>query len=160
MERWNFPHSILEKAFFEKKIIGIIGLITSLLINLILTNILLISRLLRDPIGNHTFSNIYIPSHMRASPYFVGVITGYIKYRMKNSAYKLPKWLYRTGWVAATFVSLATIHLGFIFYLPEFANNSTIISALYAAFHHFTFSAGNAWLIIAVSSGKGCKYLN
>ncbi|CAG9857869.1 unnamed protein product [Phyllotreta striolata] len=116
--------------------------------------LLLYMKLLKDPISNSTFKNTYIPTHMRASPYFVGALTGYAKYKMKVSAYKLPKWLYRSAWVAAIVTILATIQLGFVFYLPEFAGSS-FVSAAYAGFHHFTFSLGNAWLIIGVSSGKG-----
>lgn len=34
---------------------------------------------------------MYIPTHTRASPYFIGMAAGYIKYKMKCSALKIPK---------------------------------------------------------------------
>ncbi|XP_057655774.1 nose resistant to fluoxetine protein 6-like [Diorhabda carinulata] len=116
--------------------------------------LLLYTKLLKDPVYNTTFRDIYIPSHMRSSPYFLGVLTGYIKYRMKNSAYKLPKWMNRTGWCIASLITIATIHIGFLFYLPQFAENS-VISAVYGGFHHVTFVLGIAWAIISISSGRG-----
>ncbi|XP_028129554.1 nose resistant to fluoxetine protein 6-like [Diabrotica virgifera virgifera] len=116
--------------------------------------LLVYAKLLRDPVSNATFRTIYIPSHMRASPYFLGVLTGFIKYQLKHSSFKLPQWLTRTGWFLAVVVSLGTLHVGYIFYMPEYTK-TTIVTAVYAGFHHFTFALGIAWLIIAVSSGKG-----
>ncbi|KAJ8951665.1 hypothetical protein NQ318_012206 [Aromia moschata] len=116
--------------------------------------LLLYMKLLKDPILNNTFRKIYIPSHMRATPYLVGIVIGYIKYKMKMTNYKMPKYLLYVGWVLCAFVSLGTVFTAFVFYLPQVPHD-TVFSALYASMHHFTFSLSIGWIIIAVSSGNG-----
>jgi hypothetical protein len=48
-------------------------------------------KILRNPIANKTFRNLYIPTHTRATPYYIGMITGLVRYKMKNSSYKINK---------------------------------------------------------------------
>lgn len=48
-------------------------------------------RTLRDPLANKTFRNLYIPTHTRATPYYIGMITGLVRHKMKNSSYKINK---------------------------------------------------------------------
>ncbi|KAJ8912893.1 hypothetical protein NQ315_011216 [Exocentrus adspersus] len=115
---------------------------------------LLYMKLLKDPVLNKTFRHIYMPTHLRASPYFVGILTAYIKYKMKIRNYKMPKHLLYVGWLMCVLIVTATVYTAFIFYLPGYPRYS-IFSALYACLHHFTFSLCMAWIIIAVSSGNG-----
>lgn len=93
---------------------------------------------------------------MRASPYFVGMITGYLKYKMRNNAYKMPKYMVYMGWFMCVFVIEATVYLAFIFYIPGKAYDP-FMSATYAAMHHFTWSVCISWMIIAISEGSGGK---
>lgn len=110
---------------------------------------------------NNTFKNIYIPTHMRASPYFVGMITGYIKYIMRSRDYKMPKYMVYMGWVMSVFIIEVTVYSAFIFYLPE-KPYDPLVAALYGAMHHFTWSICISWIIIAISEGNGGtdKYQN
>lgn len=48
-------------------------------------------RTLRDPIANKTFRSLYIPTHTRATPYYIGMITGLVRHKMKDSSYKIDK---------------------------------------------------------------------
>lgn len=48
-------------------------------------------KILRDPISNKTFRGLYIPTHTRATPYYIGMITGLVRHKMKNSSYKINK---------------------------------------------------------------------
>jgi hypothetical protein len=48
-------------------------------------------RTLSDPIANSTFREMYIPTHTRASPYFIGMAAGYLRYLIKKNDTKLPK---------------------------------------------------------------------
>lgn len=41
-------------------------------------------RTLRDPIADKTFRDLYIPTHTRATPYYMGMITGLLRHRMKD----------------------------------------------------------------------------
>ncbi|KAG5885178.1 hypothetical protein JTB14_000941 [Gonioctena quinquepunctata] len=88
--------------------------------------LLLYIKILLSPNTDSTFLRVYIPGHMRASSYFVGILAGYCKYRMNLNNHKLSK-----GWV------------------------STLFSALYACLHHFCWSLGISWMLIAISSGYG-----
>lgn len=48
-------------------------------------------KTLRDPIANKTFRSLYIPTHTRATPYYIGMITGLVRHKMKNSSYTINK---------------------------------------------------------------------
>jgi hypothetical protein len=48
-------------------------------------------KTLRNPIANKTFRSLYIPTHTRATPYYVGMMTGLVRHKMKNSSYKINK---------------------------------------------------------------------
>lgn len=48
-------------------------------------------KTLRDPIANKTFRSLYVPTHTRATPYYIGMITGLVRYKMKRSSYKINK---------------------------------------------------------------------
>ncbi|KAG5864994.1 hypothetical protein JTB14_029924 [Gonioctena quinquepunctata] len=135
-------------------IASIITVFTTVYINEGDAIVLFYFRFLKDPVGTESFQNYYIPSHMRASTYFVGVLAGFIKFQMKKTNYVMPKYIYWAGWILAISISASTIQLGFIFYEPDIAKLS-IVSAIYASMHRFTFSIGVAWIIFAVSSGKG-----
>jgi hypothetical protein len=111
-------------------------------------------RFLKDPVINNTFKNVYIPTHMRASPYFVGMVTGYLKYCMKTREYKMPKYMVYMGWVMCFFILEATVYSCFIFYLPEKAYDP-LMSAIYASMHHVTWSICISWMIVAISEGNG-----
>jgi hypothetical protein len=91
---------------------------------------------------------------MRASPYFVGMVTGYLKYCMKTREYKMPKYMVYMGWVMCFFILEATVYSCFIFYLPEKAYDP-LMSAIYASMHHVTWSICISWMIVAISEGNG-----
>lgn len=48
-------------------------------------------KILRNPIANKTFRGLYIPTHTRATPYYIGMITGLVRHKMKNASYKINK---------------------------------------------------------------------
>lgn len=110
-------------------------------------------RVLKDPIADSTFRNIYIPTHTRASPYFVGMFTGYLKHKIKQSNYKFSKKFVYIAWVLCIIVMEVTVYSAYIFYVPGLYDMNT--SAIYAAFHHFLWSICISWFILALSTGNG-----
>ncbi|VEN45628.1 unnamed protein product [Callosobruchus maculatus] len=114
--------------------------------------ILLYMKMLLQPNTDSTFLRIYIPGHMRAASYFVGVLAGYLKFKMVNENLKIPKkWVY-LGWITSAPLMFASLHVAYIFYnvsVPAW------YSALYASVHHVAWSASIAWMVIAISSGYG-----
>ncbi|RZB39911.1 nose resistant to fluoxetine protein 6-like [Asbolus verrucosus] len=116
--------------------------------------LLLYMKFLKDPVVNNTFKNIYIPTHMRGTPYFVGMLAGYLKYHLKTKKYKIPRYVVYTGWIICVFVIEITVYTAFIFYIPEKAYDVTM-SAIYGSMHHLTWSICISWIILVVSEGNG-----
>lgn len=112
-------------------------------------------RMLLRPNTDSTFLKIYIPGHMRAASYFVGVAAGYLKYQMNVKNQKIPQTLVRIGWVACVPFMFFSLHISYIFYNMD---TPAWISALYACLHHICWSLGVAWMVVAISSGYGGKY--
>ncbi|XP_044748861.1 nose resistant to fluoxetine protein 6-like [Coccinella septempunctata] len=119
--------------------------------------LLLYMKLLRDPVANKTFQSIYTPSHMRMSPYFIGVLGGYLKFRLRKSGAKLPNHIVYPTWVVGFIVAFSIIFTGFLFYIPT-EHKDYLLSSLYGSLHHFLWSACMTMLIILVSEGYGAWF--
>ncbi|XP_045481000.1 uncharacterized protein LOC123685389 [Harmonia axyridis] len=119
--------------------------------------LLLYMKLLRDPVANKTFQSIYTPSHMRMSPYFIGVLGGYAKFRMRKSGAKIPNKIVYPTWVAGFIIAFGIIFTGFLFYVPT-EHRDYVVSGLYGSLHHFLWSSCMAMLIIFVSEGYGAWF--
>ncbi|XP_030747215.1 nose resistant to fluoxetine protein 6-like [Sitophilus oryzae] len=114
--------------------------------------LLIYNSILTDPTGNDQYKHIYIPSHLRASPYLVGILVAFIKHEIKTRGYKLkPKAVY-AGWIGSTFMLLAVVYGSFIFYVPEI-HISKVVSSLFASMHHLIWGASIGWMIIAITEG-------
>lgn len=113
-------------------------------------------RLLKDPIADKTFRNIYIPTHTRATPYLVGMFTGYIKYKIKHSDFKFTSRIVYSMWTISVLLLLTTVYSAYFFYVP--GDYDVHASAIYASFHHLTWSICISWFILGLSTGNGCKY--
>ncbi|XP_025425324.1 nose resistant to fluoxetine protein 6-like [Sipha flava] len=111
-------------------------------------------KILRNPIANKTFRNLYIPTHTRATPYYIGMITGLVRYKMKNSSYKINKHAVWMGWIVSTVLMPGTMFSAWWFYKPNYEYDA-IVAALYGALYRTTWAAGVSWTIIAVSTGNG-----
>ncbi|CAG9772712.1 unnamed protein product [Ceutorhynchus assimilis] len=109
-------------------------------------------RVLKDPVSHNSFTSMYIPGHMRASSYFVGILTGHIKHRMNEKEVKIPQHIVKTGWILCAPIMLASLYTGFLFYLFEVPS---LFTAIYASLYHFAWSICIAWMLIAISSGYG-----
>jgi len=48
-------------------------------------------RNVRDVRASHYFQSMYVATHNRAAPYFVGVIIGVLLYKLRDRGYKLGK---------------------------------------------------------------------
>lgn len=94
---------------------------------------------------------------MRATPYLIGILAGYLKYQMNVKNYKIPKKLVILGWTVSGPLLFFPMYTGFVFYAIKVP---TAYSALYACLYHFCWSVSIAWIIIAISSGNGRKCLH
>ncbi|XP_071452933.1 nose resistant to fluoxetine protein 6-like [Hetaerina americana] len=116
--------------------------------------LLLYMKTLSDPISNDTFRSMYIPTHTRASPYFIGMAAGYAKYLIQSKQMKIPKVAVWLGWMIALVCIEGTVFSAWVFYSPGRPYDA-LQSALYGALHRITWSIGTSWIIIAVSTGNG-----
>ncbi|KAK9869957.1 hypothetical protein WA026_006055 [Henosepilachna vigintioctopunctata] len=124
--------------------------------------LLLFMKVLRDPVLNKTFKTIYIPSHMRISPYLVGVIGGFVKFQMRSSAFKIAMRNVVFMWVIGLATGFAILFSSFLFYLPT-ENKDYTLHGFYGSFHHFLWSVCISALIVMVSENHGqwvAPYLN
>ncbi|CAH1101350.1 unnamed protein product [Psylliodes chrysocephalus] len=109
-------------------------------------------RMVLHPNEDSTFLRIYIPGHLRAGAYFLGVLTGYIKYRMNLNNWKMSIQFVKICWITSVILLFVSLHFGFVFYVLKVP---TWISALYASLHRLGWSIGIAWILVATSSGYG-----
>ncbi|KAJ8979722.1 hypothetical protein NQ317_015546 [Molorchus minor] len=107
---------------------------------------------LRAPKFHPDFQLTYSKSHTRASPYFIGMIAGYLFYRMRGSEKHLKK-AYSDLILTLSLVLLAsTLLTGTVFYDPYYKYNA-VESAFYAAFHRTLWAVGSIGLLYVASYG-------
>ncbi|XP_028136399.2 nose resistant to fluoxetine protein 6-like [Diabrotica virgifera virgifera] len=154
---------ILTFILFKKPATGILCIVAVIVASMVVTFVtiytndempilLIYMRMLLHPSENSTFLRVYIPGHIRASSYFVGVLAGYIKYLMGIQTFEIQSCQVKLGWIMCVLLLFISSHFAFIFYVQTVP---TWISALYGALYHVGWSMGIAWIIIAVSSGYG-----
>ncbi|CAH1982994.1 unnamed protein product [Acanthoscelides obtectus] len=107
---------------------------------------------LRAPKMQRDFSLVYSKSHTRAGPYFIGMIAGYLFYRMKDSGKCLKNVYSRIILVSSVVIMAATIVTGTIFYDPYHEYNGAE-SALYSALHRSVWALGSIGIIYVASYG-------
>ncbi|KAF0772178.1 nose resistant to fluoxetine protein 6-like [Aphis craccivora] len=111
-------------------------------------------KTLRNPITDKTFRSLYIPTHTRATPYYVGMMTGLVRHKMKNSSYKINKYVVWSSWIVSIVLMFGTLFSAWWFYEPNYKYDA-FVAALYGALYRITWAAGVSWTIIAVSTGNG-----
>ncbi|XP_050500943.1 nose resistant to fluoxetine protein 6-like [Diabrotica virgifera virgifera] len=107
---------------------------------------------LRQPKQQEDFLLTYSKSHTRASPYFIGMIAGYLYYRMRGSEKCLKKEYSHIILLSSLTVMIGSIVSGVIFYDPKYDYNA-IESGLYASLHRVAWSAGSVGVLYVASYG-------
>lgn len=121
-------------------------------------------KILRDPVVNKTFKNLYIPTHTRATPYYIGMITGLVRHKMKHTSYKINKvwkevyFMYRLVWFTICFFSL--VHgmdkLDFIHNINEWHIIISLV-VLQTRLHVRCFCSFAVWRFVSNDMGNWCK---
>ncbi|TMW53381.1 hypothetical protein DOY81_001503, partial [Sarcophaga bullata] len=107
-------------------------------------------REMEDLANNVYYNGTYIKTHMRASAYVFGLLTGYLVHCMQAKGTKLPKWLVRLCWLFAFIIGFASMFTITRFYVIPYNN---LESTLYAGFHKLGWNIAIAWLVLAVTTG-------
>ncbi|XP_039746468.1 nose resistant to fluoxetine protein 6-like [Pararge aegeria] len=103
---------------------------------------------------NFYFVEAYIRTHMKMTPYFMGILTGYILHRIQLENYEFSKMLKAFGWTTSIVLGSVTTFSVSLFY-QEWYHYSAIEAAAYISLHKFAWSIANGWLIIACATGNG-----
>ncbi|XP_022126987.2 nose resistant to fluoxetine protein 6 [Pieris rapae] len=103
---------------------------------------------------NFYFVEAYIRTHMKMTPYFMGLLTGYILHRIQSENYQFSNLLKTFGWSTSVILGTVTTFSVSLFY-QDWYEYSTIEAAAYISLHKFAWSIANGWLIIACATGNG-----
>ncbi|CAG4940148.1 unnamed protein product [Colias eurytheme] len=103
---------------------------------------------------NFYFIEAYIKTHMKMTPYFMGLLTGYILHRIQVQNYEFSNLLKTFGWTTSIILGTVTTFSVSLFY-QDWYQYSTIEAAAYISLHKFAWSIANGWLIIACATGNG-----
>ncbi|CAL1287085.1 unnamed protein product [Larinioides sclopetarius] len=96
-----------------------------------------------------SFDLIYDKPYCRIAPYIIGVILGYMLYKLNNKKNFMNWWQQTLGWTIAAFCSLSVV---FGLYHVEM---SRVTSLFYNALCRSSFTIGLAWVIFACETGHG-----
>ncbi|XP_066140764.1 nose resistant to fluoxetine protein 6-like isoform X2 [Euwallacea fornicatus] len=101
---------------------------------------------IEDLTTNHYFVNAYIKTHMRATSYFIGLLSGYLVYWMYKECAKIPDWLLWLGWTLAALFGLGSMSSITWFLTPGYVQNN-LQSAIYAPLHRTFWDLALGWII-------------
>ncbi|KAJ8925875.1 hypothetical protein NQ315_009727 [Exocentrus adspersus] len=107
---------------------------------------------LRGPKVHPDFILTYSKSHARAAPYFIGMIAGYLFYRMKGSEKCLKQNYSYIIFTASLALMITTLLTGTIFYNPYYVYNA-VESSIYAALHRTLWAVGSIGILYVASYG-------
>ncbi|XP_074042229.1 nose resistant to fluoxetine protein 6 isoform X3 [Leptinotarsa decemlineata] len=94
----------------------------------------------------------YSKSHTRATPYFVGMIAGYVYYKLKNTNEHICRMKTFVIVLGSGCIMMVSVFSAKIFYNPYHPYNA-IESATYAAFHRLGWAVGTSGLFYVASYG-------
>ncbi|PNF30393.1 hypothetical protein B7P43_G13251 [Cryptotermes secundus] len=105
------------------------------------------------PRGNDVYQSVYIKSHTRASPYFVGLALGYLLYNHLNGKQKIG--MVPSVVLCGCVVCLlyGTMMSGIVFYDPTRPYNP-LEAGFFAGMHRFVWSLGISIFIVVITLGK------
>ncbi|PSN34669.1 hypothetical protein C0J52_19812 [Blattella germanica] len=99
------------------------------------------------------FQNIYVATHNRASPYFVGVIIGVILYNLRNCTFKLGKVTSHIAYACLWTFGIGIMISAYIFFIPGRPYNA-LEAALYGSLHRVGFAAAIAAFFVVLTCGN------
>lgn len=98
---------------------------------------------------NKYFVETYIKTHMRATAYVFGLLTGFLLHYVQEKKIVIPKAAVISLWIFSTIVGLMSMFSITFFFLGPF---TSLESALYAGLHRLGWSFFTGWLVISVAT--------
>ncbi len=99
------------------------------------------------------FEELHVKPWVRASPYLVGILSGYFIHRFRKNL-KISKAVVLAGWLISTAAALSII-FGIFPYLDPVTEIPVAEASIYAAAHRFGWGVVISWIIFACSKGYG-----
>ncbi|XP_059484177.1 nose resistant to fluoxetine protein 6-like [Neocloeon triangulifer] len=103
--------------------------------------------LLEDPPSNKNYFAVYMKSHNRAAPYFIGMAAAYLYGILKLSDIKIPKKIMWICSLVATVLGLSSMFGAWVFYIPG-REYFAFENAAYASLHRVGWALTVAWVIV------------
>ncbi|KAG8228547.1 hypothetical protein J437_LFUL009004 [Ladona fulva] len=102
-------------------------------------------------LASDTYTSTYVPTYMRAAPYFIGMWVGCIIYdhRARQVTMSLPTAV--IGYIVCTVAMIGPILGSWTFYSTSWEYNP-ISSAVYASLHRLSWAGGIGWGIYALTT--------
>lgn len=147
----------------KQKKLGLYTLLVVIIISLIIPFVLTIvyerpamlffyPDFLTNPKAHVDFLLTYSKSHTRATPYFVGMFSGYAYYKLKGTNYHIPMTKSILILIISLILLFACILTGAIFYNPYHEYNAVEAGA-YASLHRLAWAIGSVGLLHISSYG-------
>ncbi|KAL3287100.1 hypothetical protein HHI36_001584 [Cryptolaemus montrouzieri] len=154
----------------KQKKVGLFALLMVVLISLIIPFLITViyqrpsmlffyPDFLTNPKQHIDFLLTYSKSHTRATPYFVGMFSGYIYHKLKGSNYHIPMKKSLMILTGSIILLLATILTAAFFYDPYHPYNA-IESGFYASLHRAAWAIGSIGLLYVASFGHAIPLKN
>ncbi|XP_069694765.1 nose resistant to fluoxetine protein 6-like [Periplaneta americana] len=97
---------------------------------------------------------IYVKTHTRCAPWFIGLGLGYLLHHTRNRNLRLTKLQISAGWLFTAMALLGPLFGLLPFQQPDYVFNN-LETSLYSGLHRPVWALGVAWLIFACVSGYG-----
>ncbi|XP_069696166.1 nose resistant to fluoxetine protein 6-like isoform X2 [Periplaneta americana] len=97
---------------------------------------------------------LYVKTHTRCAPWFIGLGLGYLLHHTRNRNLRLTKLQISAGWLLTAVALLGSLFGLLPFQQPDYAFNN-LETSIYSGLHRPVWTLGVAWLIFACVSGYG-----
>jgi len=107
--------------------------------------------------GDADYTHIfYVSPAMRAPPYLLGILLGYLLYKIQDRPVNIPKPLVAFLWAASAAVALAVVY-GLVPYIKEknVQEIDDLTRVAYGSLNRFAWALSIAWVIFACIKGYG-----
>ncbi|KAJ4436504.1 hypothetical protein ANN_16535, partial [Periplaneta americana] len=100
------------------------------------------------------FQSIYVATHNRAAPYFIGVSVGILLYKLRNNTYRLARFPSNIAFILTVWVfGLVVMVSAYVFFIPDRPYNALEV-ALYGSLHRVGFGLAVSFFFIIITFGQ------
>uniref|UniRef100_A0A336MU13 CSON007328 protein n=1 Tax=Culicoides sonorensis TaxID=179676 RepID=A0A336MU13_CULSO len=128
-------------------IIGLILVILTYILIICIYKEIYISLFLRDTADLYKY--LYGQTHVKALPWLMGIILGYILFETKDKSVKILKIYHLFAWIFSILIILAIIFAPIPLQTAQIADQPKVLTVIYQTLHTFGWTLALAWIIFA-----------